>query len=218
MPTERLNFSATPLLSALLSLLLPPRCVLCRTQGCGLCSPCIATLIPAPELAAPPGFEACDSLLSYTGNTKDLVAALKFHNHRDAVGVLGFGLAQFLDQSAMLATKGLSRPIVTWAPTSAARKSKRGFDQAELLARAVAAPLGLNTSRLLRRLPGEAQTGHGRADRLLGPQFIARGPAPERVILIDDVRTTGATLCAAADALIESGVKSLHGLTLAVTL
>jgi len=204
-----------PVLASLFSLVFPQHCVLCLRQGTGLCMRCIATLVPAPELFAPPGFDTCDSLLSYTGATKDLVAALKFHNHRDAVGLLGFAMAQLLDPPK---DSTASEPTVTWAPTSAARKTKRGFDQSELLARAVATSLGFSSARLLRRLPGDAQTGHSRAERLLGPQFIATQRAPERVLLIDDVRTTGATLCAAADALIESGARSIQGLTLAVTL
>ncbi|CAB4728159.1 MAG: hypothetical protein F2694_00660 [Actinobacteria bacterium] len=205
----------TSLRASLLALIFPPRCVLCLTHGTGLCASCITTLPPAPELAAPPGFDECCSLLSYTGATKELVAALKFHNHRDAVGMLGFAMSQLVDPA-----ESLSHPqrTVTWAPTSAARRNKRGFDQAELLARAVGASLGLPSAKLLRRLPGAPQTGHSRADRLLGPLFQALGPLPQRVLVVDDVRTTGATLCAAADALIESGATSVHGLTLAVTL
>jgi ComF family protein len=205
----------TSLGASLLALIFPPRCVLCLTAGTGLCIACITTLPPAPELAAPPGFDSCFSLLSYSGATKQLVAALKFNNHRDAVGVLGFAMSQLLDMPESLSHPQLT---VTWAPTSAQRRNKRGFDQAELLAGAVASSLGLRSARLLRRLPGEAQTGNNRADRLLGPQFQSQVQPPERVLIIDDVRTTGATLCAAADALIESGARSVHGLTLAVTL
>ena len=199
----------------MLSLLLPRRCVLCRSEGTGLCAVCITTLVAAPEMAPPPGFDTCSSLLSYTGATKELIAALKFHNHRDAVGVLGFAMSQLVDVSERLDVPNLT---VTWAPTSANRKAKRGFDQSELLARAVAASLGLRACKLLRRVAGQAQTGHSRAERLVSPQFLSKGRSPERVLLVDDVRTTGATLCAAADTLIESGTGSVHGLTLAVTL
>ena len=199
----------------MLSFLLPRRCVLCHSEGTGLCAACITTLVAAPEMAAPPGFETCSSLLSYSGATKELVAALKFQNHRDAVGVLGFAMSQLIEGVETLERPALT---VTWAPTSAKRKAKRGFDQSELLARAVAAALGLRACKLLRRVAGQAQTGHSRAERLLGPQFLATGRSPQRVLLVDDVRTTGATLCAAADTLIESGTGSVHGLTLAVTL
>ena len=85
--------------------------------------------------------------------------------------------------------------LVTWAPTSSARIAERGFDQAELLARAVARELGVPCRRLLYRAHGGPQAGRGRAARLLGPSFRARAPRRGlRVLLVDDVVTTGGTL------------------------
>jgi len=196
----------------LFDLLLPRRCVLCRCEGTALCRPCATTLPAAPDLAAPPGLGSCWSLLRYEGATRELVAALKFENHRDALGVLGAALAGLVDARV---------EVVTWAPTSPERRRHRGYDQAELLARAVARPLRTPCRGLLRRDSGGGgggQTGRSREERLRGPQFRARTSHPGRVLVVDDVRTTGATLCAAADALTEAGASEVHGLTLAVTL
>lgn len=192
----------------MLDLLLPRRCVCCGATGVGLCRPCATSLPAAPDLAAPPGYAACWALLRYEGPTRDVVAALKFRGHHDAVDLLCRAMAALVD-----------RPVdqVTWAPTSADRRRRRGFDQAELLARTVARHLGRPCrSLLVRRSPG-SQTGRGRDERLAGAAFRpARGAGAGSVLVVDDVRTTGATLCAAADALVERGHERVLGLTLAV--
>jgi predicted amidophosphoribosyltransferase len=191
-----------------LDLLLPRRCVCCGATGVGLCRPCAASLPAAPDLAAPPGFTACWSLLRYEGPTRDVVAALKFRGHQDAVDLLCRAMAALVDGPL---------DVVTWAPTSGARRRRRGFDQAQLLARGVAAHLGLPCRSLLARRTSGAQTGRGRAERLTGAAFEpARGTSSARVLVVDDVRTTGATLCAAADALAQRGHHHVAGLTLAV--
>lgn len=191
-----------------LDLLLPRRCVCCGAVGAGLCRPCAAALPAAPDLAPPPGFDACWSLLRYEGATRTVVAALKFRGHHDAVELLCGAMATMVDRPS---------DLVTWAPTSAERRRRRGFDQAELLARGVARHLGLPCRALLTRRTVGAQTGRGRADRLAGAAFEPiRGASTARVLVVDDVRTTGATLCAAADALVQRGHGHVLGLTLAV--
>lgn len=138
-----------------------------------------------------------------------MVLALKYAHHHDAVRLLAAAMATLVDERV---------DGVTWAPTSARRRRTRGFDQAELLARAVARHLGVRCRRTLTRDAGAPQSGRDRRARLDGPAFTATRHAAGagRVLLVDDVRTTGATLCAAADALTAAGAARVLGLTLSV--
>jgi competence protein ComFC len=194
--------------AGVLDALLPRRCSLCGTTGAGLCPDCARCLPVAPEVSAvPEGLRSCRSLLRYDGPTRPLIAALKYRGHRDAVELLGAAMAELAD--------GVPA-AVTWAPTTPERRRERGFDQAELLARAVARRLGTPCTATLGRRPGRPQTTLGRRDRLGAVVFHAVAPCPARVLLVDDVRTTGATLSAAGRTLLAAGAMEVHGLTLAV--
>ena len=89
---------------------------------------------------------------------------------------------------------------------------ERGYDQAELLARHLAAHADVPWSRLLRRLDGAGQTGRTRAQRLAAPRFVAAPSTVGRnVCVVDDVVTTGATIRAAAGALLVASAVSVCG-------
>jgi predicted amidophosphoribosyltransferase len=150
-------------------------------------------------LPAPPGVDHCRALLDYDGAGRELVARLKYRNARGSLPFLARGMAALVAAAPP--------DLVTWAPTTPARLRARGFDQAELLARAMARELAVPCRRLLRRQGGPAQTGRDAAARLTGPVFLARRPLPgsPAVLLVDDVVTTGGTVAAAAGALRAAG-------------
>ncbi|HEX2046832.1 MAG TPA: phosphoribosyltransferase family protein [Acidimicrobiales bacterium] len=183
-------------------MLIPTTCPVCWAQGRAPCERCAAELRPAPALPAPVGLDSCAALLAYEGAGRELVARLKYRNARSSVPFLARGMAALVTGEV---------DVVTWAPTTPARLRERGFDQARLLARAVARRRGLPCPSLLRRRAGPAQTGRDAAARRAGPVFAATGPVRgRRVLLVDDVVTTGATVAAAARALREAGAAEVH--------
>ena len=97
------------------------------------------------------------------------------------------------------------------------RRRKRGFDHAQLLAKAVAERLQLPCRPLLARGPGPPQTGRPLEDRRRGPSFTTRTKPPGAVLLVDDVVTSGATLAAAARALRVGGTKRVDTVLAAST-
>lgn len=199
--------------SVLLATFMPVVCPACGRSGSAPCAACVRRMRRAPGGATPAGLDDCRALLDYEGAARELIARLKYRNDRAALGWLAEGMAR------------LRQPppgaVVTWAPTSARRRRQRGFDQAELLAVAVARRWRVPCRGLLRRSAGDAQTGLSVAERRRGPSFtvarearsaLARATA---VIVIDDVTTTGSTLTAAARALRQAGAPWVGAVTAA---
>jgi predicted amidophosphoribosyltransferase len=148
------------------------------------------------QLRTPHGVVAA---FPFDGVARELIVALKFRHRRGAAAVLATQMVRRLDLPRV--------DVVTWAPTSNRRVRRRGYDQAEVIARAVATQLGVPCIRLLYRAHGTPQTGKSRSERLVGPAFRARRPRKGlAVLVVDDVVTTGATLFTAADALLAAGV------------
>ncbi len=177
------------------------RCAGCDAPGAAVCTTCrFALLGPRPQ----PGGHGVRAAVPFTGRARSVVLGLKYRNRRQVAR----HLAGLVVNAIVANGDHRDVDVVTWAPTSAARRRSRGFDQGELVARHVARQLGLPCRRLLVRSgPATAQTGRTRVERLHGPEFVARpGLAGRRVIVVDDVVTTGATLRAAAAALRHAGV------------
>jgi predicted amidophosphoribosyltransferase len=145
---------------------------------------------------APPGIDWVVALGEYRGELRAAVLQLK-----------GAGRAHLLPELAdrlAFAVDAFRPDVVTWVPTTPERRRGRGFDQSRLLARAVGRRLRAPSRALLVRRTG-AQHGLDGAARRSGLAFEAHRGCPLRVLLVDDVMTTGASLSAAAGALRAAG-------------
>jgi competence protein ComFC len=178
------------------------RCAGCDTPGYTICTTCRFALLGQPPRSVNEGVIAA---LPFTGRARSVVLGMKYRNRR----AVSRHLAGLVVNRLVAVDAYHELDVVTWAPTSAKRHRERGFDQGELIARTVARQLGLPCRRLLERSGSSVtQTGQSRADRLAGPLFRARpGIAGNRVLVIDDVVTTGATLRAAREALQRCGAE-----------
>ena len=222
------------MLDRLLSLLVPPACLACRAPlaraGDALCVRCRAELpwlgartcrrcaLPRPCGSCPAwrsAFESAWAPMAHDGVARALVGELKFRGTLAAGDVMAA-------QIAANAPPGLLED--TWlvpVPAHPARRRARGFDQAGVLARAIARRTHGRLAACLARADGGArQVGAGRAGRRARGRFDIRtvARAPGAVALVDDVHTTGATLDACARALRAAGALRVVTITYTRTL
>lgn len=188
-------------------MLLPNACVGCRARGPVLCSACLRAFPAAPAGAPVP------AAFAYAEGARQAVLALKGDGRRALAPVLAAALVP------LVATAPGRAVGVTWAPTSPERRRARGFDQAEVLARSLAARLGVRAVPTLGHRPGPSQTGRSRAQRLVtAPSFVALRPLQGGGwVVVDDVVTTGATLAAARTTLLAAGAAWVHAVAVAAT-
>lgn len=200
----------------LLNLLFPPKCPFCRRilDSPGVCDTCRKELPWTEEHEAVR--EGTDSLrcaapLWYEGKVREAILRLKFYGAAATAETLGALMAQ-------CAAEHLSGEfdLVTWVPVSCKRRWKRGYDQAELLARAVCRAWGVKPVALLRKtMNNPAQSGlkedAARRANVLGVYEMRPGAevSGRRVLLIDDVCTTGATLTECSKVLREAGADAV---------
>lgn len=199
-------------------------CHLCEraTEGKGsiLCPACAAALRrlripPRDALTLHDPLAACVSAYFHEDEARLLCHLLKFRWDAAAARPLAAGMAEALALSGLADTQDGAAPV----PLHPKRQRERGYNQAALLARAVCGHTGLPLweDALTRTRHGTSQITRSREERLaaLTGAFTADGArvAGKRVLLIDDVLTTGATAVSCAQALLDAGAERVCLLT-----
>lgn len=187
--------------TAALRILAPSDCLGCSQpvrQDTAFCEACVPAAVEW-ELDGLPGV----AVGSYTGALRESVRALKYQNRGDLAEPLGALLSQLF--GATLGQWSTQTDVAVPPPLHPQRLAERGYNQAALIANSFARQSGLRTCpRALRRTqPTRALTGlsaEARSGELAGSIEARMSLRPARVVLIDDVATTGATLrtCRAA--------------------
>lgn len=212
------------ILTALLDLIFPPRCVFCgrlldtgEEELCNSCQKNLPWLTGAAAEQRSLWFDRCVSPLAYRDAVRDSLRRYKFQGRRWYCRIYGRLMAQCVQDH--LAGQ---YDLITWAPLSAKRKRKRGYDQAYLLAAHMAAELGgqaVPTLRKVRHTAAQSGLNDDGARRknvqdayeILDPARIAG----KRVLLVDDIVTTSSTLSACAQVLTQAGAAEVICVTAA---
>jgi predicted amidophosphoribosyltransferase len=158
----------------------------------------------------PPEVALARSPFLFEGPARRAIHRLKFSGWRSVADALA---------DAMVALGPPPADAVTWVPLARTRLVARGYDQARVLARAVAARTGVPAVPLLRRTTDTGsqarRRGGDRRAAMRGAFRPSGRPAPPTVLLVDDVLTTGATAAACAHALREAGALEIDLVTAA---
>jgi len=230
------------MLDRLLDVLFPRRCVGCGARPWPFCPECVAHV----ALLSPPGCRRCGrpleewvgvcgdcppavidwsrSAFLYEGPVRRGLMRLKFSGLSQVAQALAPAMVEALARAPPArAPTGKDDPLVlTWVPLAGRRRRQRGYDQAEMLARAIGSLTGWPLRAMLRRevetAPQARRAGPERRRALRGA-FAAMGDVePVRIVLIDDVLTSGATAAECATVLRRAGAREVGVLTAARSL
>lgn len=206
----------------ILDFFFPPRCAFCgailEESGDGVCSACRKALPRAAETE-----RKCDFVRAYTAPfyyeepVRQGMLAYKFRNAPSRGKVFGRMIGEDLLRRGI---DGFD--LISWVPLSAKRHRRRGYDQARLLAEAAAEALGTTAVPLLRKArdvspQSRLRTPEERRANISGCYVVRSADAVrgKRILLIDDIITTGSTLSECARMLLTAGVVSVRGAALA---
>jgi competence protein ComFC len=224
-----------PYLSALADLFFPQRCVGCEDRARDLlCRECFEALprIGRPVCArcgAPTAFETfvCDACkgvdfgfesarapLRYEGVGEEIVHALKYRGYTRVAGALAAPLM------LEVLERGIRFDAIVPVPLHRSRLRRRGFNQAELLARGLAAGINApvsDTLQVVRRTLDQVELSAAERRANVEGAYAVRGRIRGRILLVDDVFTTGATMSSCAATLLQVGAEEVHAISLCRT-
>ena len=209
----------------LLDLLFPTRCILCREyMGPGrpsICPRCQSTMHQTEPGSTRKGdfFAGCVSALYYEGRVKEAIIRFKFNGAQVYDHAFGELVAQRIYEQY-----GEDYDIISWVPLSPDRRYSRGYDQTQLLARDAAKRLNRHLVRTLKKKWGvkpQSRSGSPAQRKAnISGAFSVKNPKAvkgKRILLIDDIITSGATLSECAKTLLLAGAEEVLCASLART-
>ena len=218
------------MLQKLIEFIAPAECIVCGVQGSAMCQSCAHTEL----VGKVPSCVFCNRLTKdgrtcqacyrrtslrgahilwrYDGFAKDLITQFKYANDRS--------IADMFARQAVEAFDISDWDVITAVASDGASKRMRGYNQAELIAKAIARRAGATYSPVLLRTRHQRQVNLSRAQRLKAVEdnFVCIKPAVvagKRVFIVDDVITTGATMNECAKVLRAAGAQRVWGLAIA---
>ena len=148
----------------------------------------------------------------YNGNVRHSLLLYKFYNRRSYGAVYGRLLAMMLSSKPLC-----DYDILTWVPVSRRRRWLRGYDQVELIARSAGQELNTPAIAVLKKIkhtkPQSRLPDYARRKANVMGVFSVSDPAliaGKRILLLDDIITTGATVSECARVLLTAGAKEVH--------
>ncbi len=207
------------LFSFFVNLFFPARCMFCREYlpydadkpFCDGCRAAFTGIVPR-KTPIPAG--VCFYALNYEADVRRALIAYKFHNKPQYARALGELLVPLIAPLGHV-------DCITWAPVSALRLSRRGYDQSRLLAEAAGHALNIPVRSLLhkhRHTRKQSRTPHEkRGENVRGAYSLAFGSTPAgcKIVLVDDIVTTGSTISECARILSEAGAREVVCVALA---
>ena len=201
----------------LINILFPPKCVLCRKlleqPETDLCHACRTDSPECPVSRRKlPYLDSWVAVWYYEGHVRSSLLRYKFRGTRSYAEAYGRLLAMKLQQEH---PEGFD--LIVWVPISRLRRFERGFDQVELIARIVSQEFRVPAAGLLKKIrhnrPQSGIIGDGqRRANVLGAYILTdpKQVAQKRVLLLDDIVTTGSTAGECARMLLSAGAKEVH--------
>lgn len=201
-------------------LLFPPRCPFCRRflrRGEGeFCAACAAKLPRTGAGAVLPGAGALRSITSplyYAGSVRESLLRFKFRGRFSYARAFGALMAESLPEQK-------EWDAICFVPVSRKRRRQRGYDQAALLAGQLARRTGLPLVRALKkpvdnRPQSSLRSREERAENAAGAYRVTKNVRGLRLLLADDIYTTGSTMAECAKTLLRAGAESVDGISLA---
>ncbi len=186
--------------------LLDSSCSVCHAPANGICGSCVDALA---DPVVPPllGFARTTVLCSYEGVGADLVRSIKYRNRRQGLSALITALSTSLTREV---------DAIVPVPAQPTRRRERGYHVPDLMAARLSKRLKVPVVQPLVRVDDGSQQGRDRTQRQ-AVEFRASGVVPERVLLVDDVVTTGATAVACGITLGLAGSRYVEFVALAAT-